>query len=61
MLSFVNALAGLILGFMAGALLTEAALKAAPERALAAVPAAACGALLMWSTALLGAVAGWNW
>jgi hypothetical protein len=61
MLSLVNAGAGTILGFLAGAFLTEAALKAAPERALGAVPAAACGALLIWTTAAIGGVLGWNW
>jgi hypothetical protein len=61
MLSLVNAAAGTILGFLAGALLTEAAIKAAPEGALGAIPAAACGALLIWTTALVGGVLGWTW
>ena len=61
MLSLVNAFAGLILGFMAGGFLTEAALKAVPERALGPASATASAVLLMWSMALLGCWAGWNW
>ena len=61
MLSLLNAFAGLILGFMAGGFLTEAALKAVPERALAVGPATAGAVLLMWATALLGGWAGWTW
>jgi hypothetical protein len=60
MLALINAFAGLILGFMAGGALTEAALKLVPERALRA-PATAAGVLVMWSSALLGALAGWSW
>lgn len=59
--ALANAFAGLVLGFMAGAALTDAFCRLVPARALRAGPATAAGVALIWISALLGAVAGWGW
>jgi len=61
LLPFVNAFAGLVLGFMLGAALTDAVCRVVPAGALRAGPATAAGVMAIWVSALLGAGAGWHW